>query len=274
MPSCNKILCVEDEELILGDLVDELVDAGYEAIPACNGVEALAILKTVRPDLILCDIMMPEMDGPTLLKRIRETMPELARVPFIFLTARASRDDIIEGKRAGADDYLTKPLDFDMLMATLESRLGEVSRMTVVAQQELVKLYQSFEASRQTKAAIKVSIVTGNAGLVGPISSALTELGCQVAIQNEDTLKAKTFDSDHADINFLMYSKVVHYWLKFLAEARNEGKSSKVIVLIPSKLNENMREALLELGVDSFIEFPFRPVEVFKVIMDKLSEAG
>lgn len=271
MASRKKILCVEDEELILGDLVEELEDAGYESIGACNGLDALEKLKAMRPDLILCDIMMPEMDGPSLLKTIRETMPELSRVPFIFLTARASREDIIEGKRAGADDYLTKPLDFDMLLATVESRLGEVGRMTAVAQQELVKLYQSFEGGRKHKASVKVSIVTPNASLVSPISSALGELGCDVVIQSEEMLKANMFDSEHADVNFLMYSKIMHYWLKYLANMMHAEKSSKVVVLIPATMNKNQREALLELGIDGFIEYPFRPVQVFKVIMDWIS---
>ncbi|AXS40897.1 response regulator [Breoghania sp. L-A4] len=269
-----KVLCVEDEELIRADLVDELTDAGYEAIPACNGLDAIEKLKGVQPDLILCDIMMPEMDGPALLTHVRATMPELARVPFIFLTARASRGDIIDGKQAGADDYLTKPLDFDMLLATLKSRFGEVERMTAIASQELVKLYQSIGSSQKVKTALKVSIVTGNSSMVGPISSALTELGCEVSVHHEETLKNSVFRSDHADVNFLIYGKIVHFWLKYLATTMHKDKSSKVVVLIPAHMSKDAREALMELGVDQCIEFPFRPVEIFKVIMERLSEGG
>ena len=266
------ILCVEDEELLLGDLMGELEDAGYGAVSARNGLEALELLQTMKPDLILCDVMMPEMDGQTLLKTIRQTMPALDQVPFIFLTARSAREDVIEGKRLGSDDYLTKPVDYDMLLATIEARLAGVKRMAEHSRQQLTKLYKAYKATQKEKPPIKVTIVASNTQVVAPISSALSEVGCTVKMIPEETLHANTFIEQTFDVGFLVYSKKVHYLLQYLADSAHRNKSTKIIVLIPANLNPNTKEALSQMGIDGYIEFPFRPVEVFKVIVDKLSQ--
>jgi DNA-binding NarL/FixJ family response regulator len=123
------ILCVEDERHLRQDIIEELVAAGYEAVGAATGREALRVLDTARPDLILCDISMPELDGHGFLKALRGKHPHLAHVPLVFLTALDGRDEIINGKRAGADDYLVKPVDYDLMLATIEARLREVNRI-------------------------------------------------------------------------------------------------------------------------------------------------
>jgi DNA-binding response OmpR family regulator/DNA-binding CsgD family transcriptional regulator len=123
------ILCVEDERDLREDLVEELAAAGYAVLEADDGEQALHMLETVRPDLILCDITMPGMDGYEVLAALRERRPELADIPFVFLTAQAGSGQVVRGKRAGADDYLVKPIDFDLMLATIGARLRQVSRM-------------------------------------------------------------------------------------------------------------------------------------------------
>lgn len=124
-----KVLCVEDERHLRQDIIEELFAADYEAVGAATGREALDLLDAVRPDLILCDISMPELDGHAFLKALRDKRPDLAHVPLVFLTALDGRDEIIRGKRAGADDYLVKPVDYDLMLATVEARLREVNRI-------------------------------------------------------------------------------------------------------------------------------------------------
>lgn len=131
------ILCVEDEEDLRTDLVEELQDAGYGVIEAHDGAQALAQISVVSPDLILCDINLPDHDGYDVLRDLREQRPDLADVPFIFLTALADSREIVKGKRAGADDYLVKPVDFDLMLATIEARLREVRRMQHKAADEI-----------------------------------------------------------------------------------------------------------------------------------------
>jgi DNA-binding NarL/FixJ family response regulator len=127
--SAPLILCIEDEEALRRDLVEELQDAGYRVIEAEDGDDALIQLESVRPDLILCDICMPGMDGYELLDILQDRAGDYAEIPFLFLTALADRHDVLEGKRLGADDYLVKPVDYDLLLATVHARLRQITRI-------------------------------------------------------------------------------------------------------------------------------------------------
>lgn len=133
------VLCVEDEPDLRTDIAEELVSAGYHVVEAGNGREAIGKLETLRPDLILCDITMPELGGYELMAKVRAERPDLAEVPFIFLTALADRAEVLNGKNAGADDYLIKPVDFDDLLATIKSRLRLVDRVrrSLIAELEI-----------------------------------------------------------------------------------------------------------------------------------------
>lgn len=138
-----KILCIDDEPELRETIVEELTDVGYETVEADNGRTGLAAIVEKQPDLVLCDINMPEMDGTQLLQNLRVNHPDLADMPFIFLTAQADRSAVLNGKKLGADDYLTKPIDFELLIATVEARLGQVRRMEAKQEQQLVKLYRT-----------------------------------------------------------------------------------------------------------------------------------
>ncbi|SKB93534.1 response regulator [Sphingopyxis flava] len=123
------ILCVEDEDTLRRDIAEELVEAGYRVIEAADGRDALTQLEAVRPDLILCDICMPDMDGYDLLRATQERPDDYAGIPFLFMSALADGRDVVKGKLRGADDYLTKPIDFDLLLATVQARLRQIRRM-------------------------------------------------------------------------------------------------------------------------------------------------
>ncbi|MDI7861818.1 response regulator [Rhizobiaceae bacterium n13] len=136
------ILCVEDEEDLRLDIAEELQSAGYRVLEAGNGREALATIKEHRPDLILCDITMPDLDGYGLMEAIRKHAPDFADVPFLFLTALGGRMDMLRGMAAGADDYLVKPIDYDMLLARVKARLSQVGRIrdSIERSHEVVRL--------------------------------------------------------------------------------------------------------------------------------------
>lgn len=119
------ILCAEDEPQLLRDISDELKGAGYDVVEARDGAELLERLEQVTPDLLLCDIMMPGIDGYGVLARFRRDYPHLAHVPLVFLSALSMNEAVIRGKRAGADDYLTKPINYDLLLSTIEARLRQ-----------------------------------------------------------------------------------------------------------------------------------------------------
>ncbi|GHA21493.1 hypothetical protein GCM10007989_16040 [Devosia pacifica] len=130
-----RILCVEDEADLRADLCEELVANGYVVDEAGNGHDALALLRAQRYDLVLCDITMPRMSGLELLRQVRQEQG-LGELPFVFLTALAGRQDIIAGKQAGVDDYLTKPIDFDLMLITIAARLDQVARIKGVRQHD------------------------------------------------------------------------------------------------------------------------------------------
>ena len=146
------ILCVEDEPDLRDDLVEELEAARYTVIAVGNGRDALHQLETVRPDLILCDVIMPEIDGYEVLRILRATRPDLADVPFVFLTAQAGSEQVVCGKRAGADDYLVKPIDFDLMLATIQARLGQMSRVQHKLATEIQRIGHGFSARHEHRA--------------------------------------------------------------------------------------------------------------------------
>ncbi|MEJ5244495.1 MAG: response regulator [Bacteroidota bacterium] len=118
----KKVLVIEDEEEIRKDIAKILSINGFEVFQANNGKEGINVALTVIPNLIICDIMMPEMDGLSVLQELKK-YPSTELIPFIFLTAKSSRQDIREGMNLGADDYITKPFDFDELIAAVHKRI-------------------------------------------------------------------------------------------------------------------------------------------------------
>lgn len=125
MADAPLILCCEDEPQLLRDISDELQAAGYQVAEAGDGAALLELLEDCLPDLVLCDIMMPGVDGYGVLARFRRDYPHLAHVPLIFLSALSMTEAVIRGKRAGADDYLTKPINYELLLSTVEARLRQ-----------------------------------------------------------------------------------------------------------------------------------------------------
>lgn len=123
-----RILCIDDEPDILRDIVGELRDHGFQVDQASNGHEAIAQIERALPDLIVSDIQMPGMSGTDLLKILRGRTDATADIPFIFLTAFGDRASVIDGRRAGADDYLTKPIDYDLLIAVAQTHLVNARR--------------------------------------------------------------------------------------------------------------------------------------------------
>ena len=114
-----KILVVDDEELLVKGIRFNLQNDGYDVVTGTNGLEAVQLAETERPELIILDVMMPEMDGLTACSKIRE----FSNVPIILLTAKAEDMDKLMGFEQGADDYLTKPFNILELKARIRALL-------------------------------------------------------------------------------------------------------------------------------------------------------
>jgi DNA-binding NarL/FixJ family response regulator len=118
----KKILVIEDEPEMRRNIMALLRYHNYGPIEAENGRIGVALALREKPDLILCDVMMPELDGHSVLQALQQNT-ELALIPFIFLTAKGEKDDLRSGMELGADDYLTKPVGNAELVRAVEARL-------------------------------------------------------------------------------------------------------------------------------------------------------
>jgi len=124
----KKILIIEDNKDVRENLSEILELDGYEVHAGENGKKGVQLAHEQKPDLILCDVMMPELDGFGVLKILNRT-PSLNHIPFIFLTAKSEKTDFRKGMGLGAEDYITKPFDDVELLSSIEMRLKKAERL-------------------------------------------------------------------------------------------------------------------------------------------------
>jgi two-component system sensor histidine kinase/response regulator len=117
-----KILIIDDDEHVCEMIATSLQMEGFETVHALDGTKGIEAARTHSPDLIICDIVMPILDGYGTLKAVRDD-PSTAMIPFIFLTGQAAKDDMRHGMTMGADDFLTKPIMMGELVAAIRARL-------------------------------------------------------------------------------------------------------------------------------------------------------
>jgi DNA-binding response OmpR family regulator len=127
----KKILCIEDDRETAALIAEELLDRGFEVSIARDGREGFAAILKNMPDLVLSDISMPVLSGFEVLERLTALEPRFAKMPFIFLTALTDRDNELKGRQLGADDYVTKPIDFDVLAMIITARMAGVARSEI-----------------------------------------------------------------------------------------------------------------------------------------------
>ena len=131
----KKILVIEDNQSILAIIID-ILEANFLVIVAKNGREGIEKAQQELPDLIICDVIMPEVDGYEVLKSLRKNLVTEA-IPFIFMTAKSTKADLREGMELGADDYLTKPFTKDELTKAINTRLDKQKVIERKTQEQL-----------------------------------------------------------------------------------------------------------------------------------------
>lgn len=124
----KKILIIEDEPEMRRNITTILRLEGFQPVAAENGRLGVSVAKKEKPDLILCDVMMPELDGYGVIKELHNE-PATMNIPFIFLTAKGEKTDIRGGMNLGADDYLTKPVDKADLLRAINTRLSRAEQL-------------------------------------------------------------------------------------------------------------------------------------------------
>jgi DNA-binding response OmpR family regulator len=134
----KKILCIEDDRQTARLIAEELSERGFHPLIAYDGSVGLAAILKRIPDLVLCDVGLPDMSGFEMLARLNkslsESSPRFNRIPFVFLTGLPRDHNELRGRDLGADDYVTKPIDFDILEAIIRTRLvGGIARHEISA---------------------------------------------------------------------------------------------------------------------------------------------
>ncbi|MFZ8865011.1 MAG: response regulator transcription factor [Rickettsiales bacterium] len=141
MPVTTKILCIEDEKDLRDNIALILTTENFEVISAANGQEGYEKFISEKPNLVLCDINMPIMNGSELLAKLNsEHKEQLTETPFLFLTAYSQKEDKLSGINLGADEYIVKPVDFDILLSTIKSKVKKSSDFKLAANTRLLDL--------------------------------------------------------------------------------------------------------------------------------------
>jgi DNA-binding response OmpR family regulator len=145
-----KILLIEDNQEMAENITSILELANYDVLYANNGKQGVAVAQKHQPDLILCDIMMPELDGYGVLHILNHD-PDTASIPFVFLTARADKNEVREGMNLGADDYITKPFDSTDLLKVVEIRLKKKETLKLSYSNNDFNLNTLFSETKESK---------------------------------------------------------------------------------------------------------------------------
>ncbi|MBT5827955.1 MAG: response regulator [Alphaproteobacteria bacterium] len=141
MSKTAKILCIEDEKDLRENISMILSSENFEVITAANGLEGYEKFISEKPNLVLCDINMPVMSGTELLEKLGNSHNEqLIETPFLFLTAYSQKDDKLNGINLGADEYVVKPIDFDILLSTIKTKIKKNSDLKSASKAKLIDL--------------------------------------------------------------------------------------------------------------------------------------
>ena len=184
----EKILVIEDEPAVRENLAEILELAQYEVFTAMDGIEGIELTRQHRPDLIICDVMMPKMDGFEVLETLQAD-PDLATIPLIFLTAMADVQNLREGMDLGADDYLTKPFELNELLISISSRLRKRSNLNQQIEKEKshvqslndlvktqIKTVYEIEKSLTIKDKFIAKLIEKHQGLITELENTLANL--------------------------------------------------------------------------------------------------
>lgn len=150
----KKILVIDDDDTLRSNTALYLQMSGFEIIVAENGAEGVRLARKNLPDLVICDITMPGMDGYAVIENLSKT-PETAIIPFIFLTAKSEKEDFRMGMQLGADDYIAKPFNFDDLISAINIRLQKQEAIAKAGGEKYLAMHE--KSGLPTEITIKLS---------------------------------------------------------------------------------------------------------------------
>lgn len=254
-----KILCVEDEQDIRENISDILRDEGFEVFEAKNGKDGFDSFLKNKPHLIISDIMMPEVDGYGLLKLVREDKTSRnSTVPFIFLTALGQKDNVIKGVKLTANDYLVKPIDFDLMIAKAKEKTSNAIKVEKTHDKSIKNIKSQFSNILPSKELFSyISVIT-------QISSILKE---QPYGKFPDSRYLEDLDKIITNIN-----KINTTIVNFLDKSTVESmlNPNEEIISISNFFDKFILRLNEKLRAKINFEKPFESEKLAKVKIDKL----
>lgn len=283
----KKILVIEDETSVRQNLVELLCAENYQPIEACDGEEGVRLAWDALPDLILCDINMPRLDGFGVLSRVSRD-PATAAIPFIFLTARVERADLRRGMSLGADDYITKPFSINDVLTAVEKRLEKRALIESQAEQKRSELSKSIRHALPSEMLNPLSLILSCSEVLakreevnGLDPSQVTGMGQEIHRSADSLLRSiqnymvytelEAIQSDANRLRKLRDSRVFSAWMAIsemaTLKARQDGRIEDLHLELqdtPLRISEMYLQKIVEELLDNaFKSSPLgSPVEV------------
>ena len=187
MPNQHRILCIEDDPGTGELLVEELTEAGYRVHLVESGRAGVDAVLSFNPDLVLCDVDLPQLSGFDVLEKIRQGGGAGRTMPFVFLTAYGHRENQIRARRLGCDDYVTKPIDFELLIEVIRNQLArnEVQDAGAAEVQLTGREVEALSWSARGKSSADIGVLMGvsERTVNFHIDNAIRKLGVATRIQ-------------------------------------------------------------------------------------------
>jgi signal transduction histidine kinase len=199
-----KILVIEDETTVLQNTLEILSMEGFEAQGVDNGQAGIETAQAYTPDLIICDIMMPGIDGYTVLEELRKS-PPTSVTPFVFLTARTDRRDQRYGMNLGADDYLTKPFTVSELLECVHARLDRSESHSGASEKKLDTLRHNIILSMPHEMRTPLTSILGFSDLLKMDAAAMES---EQVLQMAELINAAAVRLQHLIENYLAYAQI------------------------------------------------------------------
>lgn len=246
----SKILVIEDEMTVRENILARLEAEGFETLNAENGINGIALALANTPDLIICDVMMPELDGYGVLTTLRQN-PLTSAIPFIFLTAKADKNDLRQGMELGADDYLTKPFTRNELLGAISARLQKQATVIQQSERKLAELRRSITDALPQEVLIPLSEIMGFSRM---LVDSYDSIKPQEILETAQNLHNSSQRLQRLIENFIMYAQIEllatnSEELQALRSCQTMNPSDIIFAIAIQKAKQHHREADLILQV-------------------------
>jgi two-component system, sensor histidine kinase and response regulator len=263
----SKILVIEDEPMVRSNLLELLEAEKFVTCSAIDGFDGIRVAQEQLPDLILCDVMMPELDGYDVLQMLRQD-PETATIPFIFLTAKAAIKEVRQGMNLGADDYLTKPFGRTDLLQAISTRLAKRDSYIQSVERQFNGLQEKFSFARPDKLLYTLDEILQTGNLL--IRDAETILPGDIK-QLGLNLRSKSQDLHRSLQNLLLYLQlelIAHdsKMQEDLRTARTQRPADFVMMFAQQKSKHYQRSRDVQLQVEN------KPIQIATDDLKKILE--